>query len=178
MEKSFPLPEGHGWKCLPGYKVIVLDHGAVRFDFPEDWHVSAGEGSLRFQDAEPPDDECTLEVSVRRLPLVAIDSVPLDDMLRAALGEVQCGPFQRTRKSNYRLVWTRTEFLDAATKKDAVCLYALGLATNLHVFLSYVFWKHDSRRCEPVWNNVLATLELGLLYKDPLSGHAIDPSLG
>lgn len=177
--QSFPLPENHGWNAPPGYNVIVLDRGAARFDVPAGWHVSHGQDSLKFQDAPPPNDECSLEVSMRRLSGVAIDAVPMEEMLRTALGaEQRCGPMRRERRANHRLVWTHYDFHDSALDRGARCRCALGLAANLHVFLTLAYWHDDAQRCEAVWDQVVRSLNIGLLYRDPASGIPVDPTRG
>ena len=53
----------------PGYNIFVADRGAVRFDFPRDWIIEPGEnGSIKFHDKKPPDDDCTLQITVMYLP--------------------------------------------------------------------------------------------------------------
>ena len=68
-KRTLQLSEAHGWHARPGCKIFVADRGVVRFDFPEDWVVIPEEtGTIKFHDRPPPDDDCTLALSVLRLP--------------------------------------------------------------------------------------------------------------
>ena len=78
MFHSYPLPEGHQWKAQAGYKIVVVERGAARFEIPNDWHVEATATSLRAFDAVPPDDECPLEVTVQRFPGLDPERVPIE----------------------------------------------------------------------------------------------------
>jgi hypothetical protein len=75
-EEAFELREGHAWHCKPGYKIIVLDAGALRFDMPENWMTEPDEKSVKFFDRQPPDGDCRSEVSlVAGLATVAASAV-------------------------------------------------------------------------------------------------------
>src|SRR5436305_1246317 len=68
-KKTLKLKENHGWHSRPSYNIFVADRGAVRFDFPKSWIIEPGEnGSIKFHDKTPPDDDCTLQITVMYLP--------------------------------------------------------------------------------------------------------------
>ena len=67
-KRTLKLPKKHGWHAKPGYKIFVADRGAVRFDFPDEWVVIPDSDAIKFHDKQPPDDDCTLALSVMRLP--------------------------------------------------------------------------------------------------------------
>src|SRR5690349_13517915 len=68
-KKTLKLKKNHGWQSRPGYNIFVADRGAVRFDFPRSWIIEPGEnGSIKFHDKKPPDDDCTLQITVMYLP--------------------------------------------------------------------------------------------------------------
>ena len=68
IKKTLKLKDDHTWTAKPGFKIFVADRGAVRFDFPESWVVQPAEDAIGFYDKKPPDDDCTLKLSVLRLP--------------------------------------------------------------------------------------------------------------
>ena len=70
------LKDKHTWKSKPGYSICVLDRGAIRFDYPIDWNVSADEDSLKVRDKPEPDDNCVLAVSHMHLPPEPADREP------------------------------------------------------------------------------------------------------
>src|SRR5690242_13149408 len=84
-KKTLKLPEDHGWEVKPGYNIFVADRGAVRFDFPEDWVIVPVERSIRLHDRQPPDDNCTLEVSVMYLPDIDWSGLSLRPLLQEVL---------------------------------------------------------------------------------------------
>ena len=38
---AYPLEPGHGWRARPGHRILIVDNGAVRFDFPKEWTLQA-----------------------------------------------------------------------------------------------------------------------------------------
>jgi hypothetical protein len=46
-KQSLRLKDRHGWKSRPGYAICVLDRGAIRFDYPDGWDVSADSGQVK-----------------------------------------------------------------------------------------------------------------------------------
>src|SRR5688572_17051503 len=85
------LNPDHGWRCKPGYQVVVLNRGAVRFDVPKSWVVSDVEdpGGAHFTmfDKPEPDDDLRFQVSVFHLnPEIDWSGVQLDTVLAGALG--------------------------------------------------------------------------------------------
>src|SRR5437016_4776104 len=55
------------WKARAGYRILVIEQGAVRFDFPSDWSAGLDSKYVRLIDHEPPDDRCGLMVSCRQV---------------------------------------------------------------------------------------------------------------
>src|SRR5215831_17097464 len=67
--KAFVLYGGtnDAWKVRKGYRAVVMNGGAVRFDFPSTWLPGLDSKYLRIIDREPPDDRCSLMASSRRI---------------------------------------------------------------------------------------------------------------
>lgn len=92
-----PIPADHGWRARPGFSIIVADRGAARFDVPVGWHVQRGDDcDLHLCDAPPPADECSLKLTMLRVPLPAQNLPALGDLLQAVAGPgeldvVSCG---------------------------------------------------------------------------------------
>ena len=117
--RTIELTEPHGWHSRPGYNVFVADRGAVRFDFPESWLIIPDEsGTIKFHDRQPPDDDCTLAVSVMYLPPADWSRVPLALMLEEVIrndprGVTERGPVHSGGRTDLDLVWSEIRFHDA-----------------------------------------------------------------
>src|SRR5438034_10691683 len=66
----------HGWKAAPGCRILVIDGGAVRFDFPREWIVHSGANQVLLIDRHPPNDRSYIGLRWRRLS-AAETAVPL-----------------------------------------------------------------------------------------------------
>ncbi len=62
------LAKDHAWRAKPGYQIVVLDRGAVRFDVPQGWVIGPGEGAVELRDRPSPDDLCLIQASVLYAP--------------------------------------------------------------------------------------------------------------
>src|SRR5262245_7350826 len=98
------------WKAKPGYRILVIDRGAVRFDFPSSWMASVDSKYVRIIDSEPPDDRCGVMVSCRRISLCVMN-VPMVELLR----EVTCEDMEeRPTKSRGPIIGVYRPPLEAA----------------------------------------------------------------
>ena len=75
----------HGWRAQSGCKIFVVDRGAVRFDYPQDWVVSPDDDSVTLHDKEPPDANSRLAVSYVRLPPVDWSGLPLAALVETGM---------------------------------------------------------------------------------------------
>src|SRR6185369_10059842 len=83
--KTLRLKDSHGWKAKPGHAILALDRGAIRFDYPASWKVSAEEGQVNLRDAPEPDDNCVLAVSRLHIPQDVADTLPLRDLILGSI---------------------------------------------------------------------------------------------
>lgn len=172
--QALPLDPGHGWKARPGCQVFVADRGALRIDVPEGWVASPGEGSIRFQDAAPPADECCLEVSYFKLPPVKLKGLPLHKMLSNALSPETGfhGPIQDASRPGIEIVWSLTTFSDQG--RQARTRTALARGSRIQALLTLVSWADDEALVAKAWNDVLSSLALGQWVSDPKKGPGPD----
>src|SRR6266540_3298089 len=63
QETTLRLPENHGWRSKPGYKIFVANRGEVRFDYPDHWIID-DRPPITFRDREPPADTVRLQLFV------------------------------------------------------------------------------------------------------------------
>src|SRR5262245_24808625 len=66
-KRTMMMPPDHAWTSRPGCKILVLDRGAVRIDYPQEWSVRPASDCMEVHDKPPPDDNCRLAISYLRL---------------------------------------------------------------------------------------------------------------
>jgi hypothetical protein len=174
-ETVLKLQEGHTWKCKPGYKIFVLEQGALRFDVPEDWVMELGETSVKFYDRQPPDDNCRLEVSLLRHPQIDWSQLPLDQLLRHLGYGRSCKgnrkqDVQRESRPGIDLVWVEEVFTDPNESKPARSRIALVRGTSSHALVTLDFWEADAERVLPAWDGVMRSIDMRLKVLDPTRG--------
>jgi hypothetical protein len=130
--KNFVIyPDQTGrWKARPGYRVLVMDCGAVRFDFPQDWLASLDSKYIRIVDREPPSDRCSLLVSCRWIsPGVA--GFPIRELLHEVTID------DNPERPIVEAAWRQMRFIDNLQRQDArtrVCLARGGRTLATIVF--------------------------------------------
>jgi hypothetical protein len=183
-KKTVKLKKNHGWRGKPGYNVFVMDRGAARFNFPQDWIVRPGEGdelgTIKFHDREPPDDECALIVSYMRLPLgVDLSGAPVSELLKYVIeGDerevISRGEIIGEERAGLSLAWAEMKVIDEVERREAfsrACI-ARGL-NNIQCLITFDYWVDDVERMRPVWDEVLSSLEVGWFIADPTQGPVI-----
>ena len=177
-QESLTLRSGHGWRATAGCKICVIDRGAVRFDYPQEWIVIPGERSVRLHDNEPPSDNSRLEVSYLRLPPIDWGGLSLATLVEAGMpGEERSiqtrGPITEVRRGDLELAWREFGFVDSAANREARSRICIARRSNLQCLITFDFWATDLPSCDPVWDTVLATLELGEYIADPQRGRIV-----
>src|SRR5262245_49019752 len=77
------LNPGHGWKAAPGCRILIVDGGAVRLDFPETWTVISMPKYVCVMDRCPPENRSLLAIAWRRFPISAF-GIPLTPLINEA----------------------------------------------------------------------------------------------
>ncbi len=182
MKQTRRLKDDHGWKCKPGYRIFVADRGAVRFDFPTDWIVRPGEdGSIKFHDREPPDDDCVLSMSVLylrddidwktlKLPALLAEVTSRDSSTPQTFGEIV-----EIKHPRHELAWRESVYVDPETQRKAKARTAFARWSNIQVLLTFEFWAELSPRFGKIWDEILRTLVLGDYVEDPTQRVEPDP---
>ncbi len=175
-KETLRLKDKHGWKAKPGYKIFVADQGALRFDIPEDWILELGSSSFKFYDRQPPDDNCTLQVSLIRLPPMDWSGLPLSQLMLQSVtdedggGRIREGDLRHVERPDLEMVWAETTFIDPREHRKAHSRICLARGSNLQVLITFAFWADDASRLSTVWDELLRSLRLGILVKDPTRG--------
>ncbi len=161
-----PLPADHGWSARPGFKVVIANRGAARFDVPREWVVEPSDGSdLCLYDRPPPDDSCRLEFSLLHAPPAIGAHLTLRDMLDQGTDDHDLDVLSRAaptteRRDGLELVWNEARYRDAATSTFALARTCLARKSGVHVVLTMSLWADDAARFDPAWREALRSLEL------------------
>lgn len=174
-KETLKLKERHAWRAKPGYKIFVVDHGAVRFDIPRDWIIEPGAESTKFYDGEPPNDDCRLEVSYLRLPPIDWSGLPLSELIRVATeGDhrniTPTGKFVHQHREYVELAWAEFRFMDPQEHREAFTRLCIGRGSGVQALITLDYWPEDAARVDGVWDEVLRSLALGRYVADPTVG--------
>jgi hypothetical protein len=174
-KSTLKMKPNHTWKAPDGYKIIVLDRGAVSFNIPEKWVLHKLD-PVEIYDKKPPKDDCRLNVSFWHLPPgVDWTGLPLSDLLSKAtqpddLDILERGQIVQHERDDLDMVWIETRFLDKTEKREAFSRSVTARGWNVQVLMTFDFWLSDAPRLIPVWNEVLRSLQLGRIIQDPTKG--------
>jgi hypothetical protein len=175
VKTTMRLKDNHTWTAPDGYKVVVIDRGAVSFNIPESWLLVKME-PLEIHDGAPPNDNARLMVTVWHMP-PGIDwtGLPLAPLLMQATEGTrreileQTGPTPLER-DDIEFVWLQQRFVDEVEKREAFSRIAVARGWNIHLLITFDFWVDDLKRCEVAWNEVLRSLQMGRVISDPTQG--------
>lgn len=175
QKKTFRLKDNHTWRAPDGYKIVVLDRGAVSFNVPHSWVVAKTQ-PFEMNDAEPPDDNARLTISFWQLPLgVDWSGLPLIPMLTESVKDSELhilgqSEVTTSARSDLELVWMQQHFMDPKEPREAYTRIALARGWDVQVLITFDFWVDDARKFTPVWDEVLRSLQLGRHIEDPTKG--------
>ena len=155
------LMPDHVWKAAPGCRILVIDGGAVRLDFPGDWIAFPTARHIALIDRLPPATRFTVGVSWRRLSH-AMAAVPLDYLLSEILiGEqrevIRRGDIHRTFRFPLEIAWIQLRLVEGCTR----CTQAVIL---------FDFQPNDELAVFDVWETLLSTLVVGDYIQDHVRG--------
>lgn len=180
-KQTVGLPASHGWRARPGNQIFVADRGAVRFDFPEGWVVVPSDDAIEFHDRMPPDDDCTIKLSVMRLPPVegGWGKLPLERLVREVVRDDSRGAtggeaVTVVRRDDLELAWTERRFIDPNENRPALSRCCLARARNIQPLITMDFWEADREKFAPVWDEVLRSLQVAVPMGDPRRGDIIN----
>ncbi|HLY28930.1 MAG TPA: hypothetical protein VKQ72_21465 [Aggregatilineales bacterium] len=173
------LATNHSWTAPKGYKVVAIERGAVIFNIPQDWTLTKLQ-PIEIYDKEPPADNARISVSFWRLP-PGLDwtELPLEGLLNDAtkdLGKsderqiLDNGPVKTSPRTDLELATKIQRFVDPLEHREAYTYMATARGWDVHVLITFDFWLDDLAKCAPVWDEVLRSLQLGLVIDDPTKG--------
>jgi hypothetical protein len=172
---SMRLKDNHNWKAPDGYKIVVLDRGAVSFNVPQSWVVGKTQ-PFEMHDLPPPKDNVRLAITFWRTPPgVDWTGLPLAQMLEDATRESYKDTYERGKitkymRSDIEIVWLQQGFIDEAEKRGAYSRIAMARGFDVAVLITLDYWVNESDKHKPTWNEVLRSLQLGRIIQDPKRG--------
>lgn len=170
------LLPNHTWTSRAGCLTMVLDRGAVQFDYPRSWTAKPGTGSVALFDRTPPRGN-RLEVSCMRIPAMDWPGIAVADLVDHVTSKPRNnatrGPLREEIRRGIELASRDLTFappqqwLAFQAMCFRVCIARYG---GVHCLITYEFRRADRTRCEQVWDIVLETLVLDRVIADPLAG--------
>lgn len=174
--KTGRLHANHTWKAPDGYKIVVVDRGVASFNIPSSWVVTDME-PFTMRDKPVPDDNAGLQVTAMKMPPnVDWSGLPLAPLLvQAVTHETELDILERSEVYNAsrpdtEIVWLEDRFMDPKEKREAYSRHGLARGYDVHTILTFSYWTEDAPWCKPIWDEVLRSLQLGRVIKDPLKG--------
>lgn len=167
-KRTYKLEQNHKWKAKPGCQIFVADRGAVRFDFPHGWVSVPNLSSIKLCDRQPPDDDCTLEVSVQHLAMIDWSDLRLATMIR----ELDSGPEERgpvlakdeiveETRGDLEIAWRSMRWIDPSQQREARSYTCLARRDFTQALITFDYWVDDEARLANVWPIVIETLDVG-----------------
>jgi len=184
-KQTLKMRDDHTWKAPDGYNIVVVDRGALRFNVPKTWHIAMENNQLRVYDAEPPDDQAGLVVTVFHLPPgVDWTGLPLDKLLEQSTTEkssvdpegneiLSSSEIFPAAREDIELVWREVKFIDAKEKRPAFSRHVLARGFDVAALITFSFWDGDEANYTAAWEELLRSIELGRYVDDPTRGDVL-----
>lgn len=172
------LADNHTWKAPPGYKIIVIDRGAASFNFPAKWIVKGFE-PLEIHDADPPNDNARLMVTIWKFPShVDYTDLPLVGLLAQATSQTEREMISKSeifqpKRDDLQIAWVEHRFIDTVEPREAFSRIAVVRYLGIHLLITFDYWVDDARKMTPVWDELLRSLQMGRYIADPLKGETL-----
>ena len=179
--QRYKLKENHSWKAPAGFKIVVLDRGAVSFNIPEKWFVAKMEPTFEMHNAEPPHDDARLSVTFfRHPPGIDWTGLPVEPLLKRSMKDVNdtntlgTSAVTRLPRTDIEVVWAEQRFVDPVEKpRQAFTRVTLARGFNMHAILSFDYWVNQAAQFRPVWSEIVRSLQIGRVIADPTKGETL-----
>ena len=166
QQGRFKMKPDHRWKAKPGHQIFIAQRGAIRLDIPRAWVVIPDKTSYKMCDRQPPDDECTLEVSYMVLPNVDLTDLTVGMMLRDVTDsqhqktETWRGEIVEEKRGEMELAQLATRWIDPSQNREACSHIAVARRRGIQALLTYDYWLDDAKQFGPVWLTVMESLRV------------------
>jgi hypothetical protein len=171
---ALQLDSSHIWKAAPGCRILVVDSGAVRLDFPAQWTVISMPRYVCVVDRCLPDYRTIIAISWRRTAIGTL-GIPLAMLIEeASLAETRTILHRASTCALFRppleLAWTEMRVMDTSRSCEICTRLCLARADSTQALLMFDFHPEDELTVFPIWNTLLATLSVGDYIEDPSTG--------
>ncbi len=165
------LTRNHGWKAAPGHKILVLDRGAVRVDYPASWFMEMTDDCIKLHDRKPPDDDFAFGFSYHRWPTMAAAQIPVANLVRSGMeGDPRAFTSVSEAVTEMRidtaLAWADGYFIDPIGRREACGRFCIARRTGIQALITLDFWVSDRAMCDEHWRAILASLQVARWIED------------
>lgn len=172
--KNLRLNDKHSWRAKPGYKICVLDRGAVRFDFPSHWIAEPSDGAMMLHDREPSNESCDLGVSVFHYSAQELEGFDVKGLLLKVTTEPERpietqSVIHEIDRGDTTIFWLEQTYTHKEFNRAAKFRAALARGPVM-ALITMNYWANRASALERVWNEVIRTLVLGVWVEDPQAG--------
>lgn len=172
------MRDHHGWKAPAGYKIVVLDRGAVSFNMPQAWLVHKTD-PFEMHDGLPPNDNARVMCSYWKFP-PGIDwtGLPLLELLAKSTEDRQSellerGEILKHSRKDLELVWLYQKFMDPEEHRPAFSRILMARGEDVmavHCLITMDYWPEEERKLNPLWEEIMRSLLVGRYIEDPTKG--------
>jgi hypothetical protein len=143
--KKLQLTAGHGWRAQANHKILMLDRGAVRLEYPETWIVELTDDCVKIHDRPPPGDDCVLGVSYHRWPPGAGDKLTVRALVHEALRSderslLETDPIEEETRIDIALAWGQGRFIDPRVSREACTRLCIARKAEIQALITFDFW--------------------------------------
>lgn len=175
----FKLPKAqlaadHGGRAKPGHKILLLDRGAVRLEYPGAWYTEATDDCFKLHDKKPPDDECVLAVSYHHWPAIgckiSVAALVRDTLAKDERSLRALEPICEQSHVDFVLAWGGGRFTDPTLNQEACTRCCLARKNESQALHTCDFWPPDLERC-PIYGSLFwQVYSFGQWIADPRHG--------
>lgn len=167
------MPDDHAWRAEPGYKIVVADRGAARFDVPQAWQLVHDEtADVCLADAQPPHDSVRLQftllpVRVPRSAALPPASVMLESIQGSSPGEEwkgRRGPVVSERRAGLDLAWIESDDVDTGNGRPLLTRTCAVVGAGRVALFTLVCYADHPALAADAWRVLRASVELGRSY--------------
>src|SRR5262249_50745506 len=143
------LKERHGWKAKPGYLICVIGRGAIRFDYPQGFHVDADEDSLKVRDQPHPHENCRFAISQMHLPVELADQVPGRELVKGRMKDDDAEMMECKdrvvvpREDDIELAYIEYRHMAEEERRELTSRIAVGRGSGVYCLITYDVWSDD-----------------------------------
>ena len=167
------LPRNHGWKVQNhGYRVLVINRGAVMFETPLKWPVTPiGNECLQVSDRRPPNENMRLNVMPFSFPHDPHNDPGVIELLKDTLS-LRVTPLDnqsRIRVASRRdleVAWVEGTMINKEENRLIRSRACMARRNNDFALINCDFYPEFAKRALKAWKVMMTTLQVGEYIED------------